>query len=469
VNFNTRNAAQATGMLMNADNEGARLRPFYIAVVVWGREFRDYLLEYSLPSLLSPRNIPALDGRRPVKVLFATTAEDWEAIRRTAIFSSLEQHAESLYLELPPKGDRPYWSHSIVGHKMCCELAARDKAYRIWAEPDAIFSDGTVEFLHDTALNGAQAVLKLAMPHTRTDLVMNALREMHLVPNESARDTGLPIVLTPRQLIMLGLRTMHEISRVQEWEIPHFCGFAATPWWRASGDGQLICSNQWDLMLIDYAAVEHDGSVLDARGFDGEYIMRTITGLETIHFVRDSDAFHFIGWNSYPPPTIRPHKFNNFGKGLTFRILALNRAWNFFQRELLFIPTFVHAGALSDEWNAIEEKALRTMATWLDAPVDIERYSIKLPPHLQTCSGLQARIVACRLPWWRRNRLTWGVVVYLIVPIAKLWMLTNAFLNSVPYAFRRVMLALRGDAASVERLRWHGRRFLAKALGRPFG
>ena len=58
------------------------MRPFYFVVVVWGREYRDYFLEYCLPSLLSPGNIPALDGKRPAKVLFATTAEDWDADAR---------------------------------------------------------------------------------------------------------------------------------------------------------------------------------------------------------------------------------------------------------------------------------------------------------------------------------------------------------------------------------------------------
>src|ERR1700677_927675 len=140
------------------------LRPFYFVVVVWGREYRDYFLEYCLPSLLSPKNIPVLDGRRPVKFLFATTAEDWDIMRGTAIFSTLEKHAEAVFLELPPKGDRPYWLHSIVGHKMCCDMTARDKAYRILVCPDTVFSEGAVELFHEVALDGAEVILSLTVP-----------------------------------------------------------------------------------------------------------------------------------------------------------------------------------------------------------------------------------------------------------------------------------------------------------------
>lgn len=38
----------------------ARLRPFYFVVVFWGERFRSYLVDFCLPSLLSPHNIPAL-------------------------------------------------------------------------------------------------------------------------------------------------------------------------------------------------------------------------------------------------------------------------------------------------------------------------------------------------------------------------------------------------------------------------
>ena len=236
-------------------------RPFYIVVVVWGREYRDYFLEYCLPSLLSPNNIPALDGQRPAKVLFATTAEDWDAMRETAIFRELEKHAEPVYLELPPKGDRPYWLHSIVGHQMCCDLTARDKAYRILVCPDSVFSDGAIRRFHEVAIDGAEVVLSLVTPLTRTDLFLKALSELGLQPQQSARDTGIPIVISPRQVVSLAMRAMHGSSRVNEWEAPYFSRYASTPWWRVSAaDGAVMNGNFWDLFLVDYAAVHHDGS-----------------------------------------------------------------------------------------------------------------------------------------------------------------------------------------------------------------
>ena len=446
------------------------LRPFYFVVVVWGREYRDYFLEYCLPSLLSPKNIPALDGQRPAKFLFATTAEDWRIMRETSIFRELEKHAEPIYIELPPKADTPYWLHSIIGHKLCCDRVVRDRAYRILVCPDTVFSDGAIERFHEVALDGAEVVLSLVTPLTRTDLFLKALSEMGLRPEHSARDTGVPIVFSARQIATLAMRAMHGTSRIQEWEAPYFFGYAATPFWRVPGDGGAVANGLfWDLFLVDYAAVRHDDSVLETRGFDGDYIMRTIGHLETIYFVRDSDELHVVSWASVPEPPLRRYRRGEFGKGASFRVSAYRAVFNAFQRDTLLMPTLVHTGEIGEEWNAVEQKALRTLLTWLDAPGDIERYSRRLPPHRRNFAGLREKTAACRLPWWRQNAITWGIVCSVIVPLVRLWVRVKEFCANLLHAINRIVLALKGDTASIEKLRWHGRRFLAKTLGRPLG
>ena len=445
-------------------------RPFYFVLVVWGEQYRNYFLEFALPSLLAPGNIPAITGVRPSKFLIATTAADWDAMHETAVFRELERHVAPVFLELPPHPpDRHYWYQAILGHKLCCEIVVRDRAVRIFTAPDTVYSDGMVAHLHQLALDGAEAVLKLVAPLTRTDLFVKSLAETGLLPENSARDTGRPLVLAPRQLVKVAFSALHGASRVTEWEAPYFFGYAATPWWRVSGGrGMVIDGNFWDVALIDYSVVKHDSSLLDVRGWDGDYLMRTIGNLETIYFVRDSDEFHVVSWASFADPTLRRHRGGEFIKAAAFRISAYSTAFNAFQRDTLFMPTFVHAGELSKEWNAVEQEALRTLATLLDPPRDIERYSRRLPPHRRNFAGLQAKIDACALPWWRENPFTWGIILYVVIPIVRLWIRTREFFKNASHARRRIMLALRGDTVSIERLRWHGRRFLARAKGRPF-
>ena len=92
----------------------------------------------------------------------------------------------------------------------------------------------------------------------------------------------------------------------------------------------------WNLFMVDYAAVEHDGSILDARGFDGDYTMHTIGNLET-HLFRaaiPTNCMSSVGQLDPEPPVAEQH--GDFRKGIAFRVSAYSSAFNAFQRDTLF-------------------------------------------------------------------------------------------------------------------------------------
>ncbi len=59
-------------------------RPFYFILVLWGERFRNYFLDLCLPTLLSPRNLPALATRPRSKFLICTRPHDWAAMTGSA-------------------------------------------------------------------------------------------------------------------------------------------------------------------------------------------------------------------------------------------------------------------------------------------------------------------------------------------------------------------------------------------------
>jgi hypothetical protein len=456
---------------MAHDGESSRQRPFYFVLVVWGEQYRNYFLEYCLPSLLAPGNLPALSGRRPAKYLIATTADDWAAMRDTAIFRALERHAVALFLELPPQPpDRPYWMQAILGHKLCCDVAFRDQAYRIFTGPDAVYSDGMVARLHDLALGGADAVVKLVTPSVDKESFFATLAQTGMLPSASLRDTGDPLTCSGRQLAAAALRSMHRMTLVNEWQSPFFCGYAATPWWRVPGEeGIVVCGLFWDLLLLDYAAVrQHDSAILDDRGFDGDYIMRTAGDLESFYPVRDSDEIHVVSWVSYPETPPHRQTFGELGRGAEFRASAYGPMYNALHRQFLFLPARVHAGPLNDKWNAVDEQALATLLTWLDPPHDLARLGRKVPSAHAIYADIEARIAAIRLPWWRRNAATWAVCRDVLMPLAARVMNWRPSLGVSRILIHLIGLALRGDPIALRWWHWRARKLAAAALGRPF-
>jgi len=461
-------------------------RPFYFSTVVWGERFRNYFLEYCLPSLLAPGNIPALDGRRSAKFLIATTLEDWDAMRATPIFRTLERYAEAVLLELPPSvPGQPNWERSVAGYKLYCGACHRDRAYRIFVVPDYIYSDGTLARTHELAMSGAEAVLINSQPRIIDEEFFAALDAMRLLPKKSARDTGEPLAFSGRQLVAAALRAMHSMTTVNEWESAYFCGYAASPWWRVPGeDGIVIFGITWNPLLIDYAAVvEHDLSAIDLRGLDGDYDMRTIGGFKTIYAIQDSDEAYAASWSTREyqrqATSRRRHVLVELAKGAGFRASFLAPAFNWLHRTMFFVPIRLHTAPLNDKWNAVEEKALATLLTWLEWPSRLEQMGENLPAAAKSYAEILAKLRDCRLPWWRRNPLAWDACRRAFLPLAAyvlhpvIYVAPNSprlrrLLFAIDMTIHRIALALRGDPIARRWWRWRLRKFAATAVGRPF-
>ncbi|MGH8614000.1 MAG: hypothetical protein ACREYF_18735, partial [Gammaproteobacteria bacterium] len=108
------------------------LRPFYFIVVVWGERYTEFLLNFCIPALLSPNNIPALVNRGRNKFLIATTNEDWERMQPRPIFQLLKQYVEPVFICIPPRpaglNDHLYMG---IGHKLATQMAFEDHAYGV--------------------------------------------------------------------------------------------------------------------------------------------------------------------------------------------------------------------------------------------------------------------------------------------------------------------------------------------------
>jgi hypothetical protein len=453
--------------------EGAeQLRPFNFVLVVWGKRYRDYFLEYCLPSLLAPGNIPSLGGRRRARYLIATTVEDWSVMQQAAVFRELERHAAAIFLQLPPcPSERPYWMQNVIGHKLCCEKIFADKGYRIFTSPDAVFSEGTVLRMHDLAAKGVEVILKLTAPSVEEPQFFKTLAEMQLLPSAAARRSGTPIVLSGRQMAFAALRSMHHMSVVNEWQAPYFCGYATTPWWRVGEEGAVVCGLlPWDILLLDYAAVKsHDTTLLNDRGWDGDYIMRTIGDLETIYLVRDSDEINAVSWSSNPTSPLRRRRGGELRKGADFRKLYYHPSFNLLHRRLLFFPTHMHGGPLSASWDVVEQQALRTLLTWVDPPSDLGNLSRRLSPNLNNYNGIDVRIAECQLPWWHRNTLMWIACRHCLMPIIAYLERVGSLLHLVASRFAKLQLFIKfvglglvGDKTAIQWWYWHFRKFSAK-------
>jgi hypothetical protein len=425
-------------------------RPFHFAVVLWGERFRNYFLEYCLPSLLSPGNIPALATRAPSKFLIATRPEDWAAMRATAIFKRLEAYIDPVYLEIPPcPPGRTGCEHMGIGHKLACELSFREKAYAVHATPDCMFSDGAVARMQALAREGKELVLCAALRFGEEPFFAN-LQSRGLLPAEHRRDSGQPLTLPARDLAWAAVNGLHTETLGYEWDAPYFVLMPAAAWWRVpSEDGIVLHCLSWAPLLLDFAAVaELDTSMLDYWTIDGDFLHRNMGASKSIAVIDDSDEAFLASWAPMAEKleTIKPTRLfeNNTVRELV-HAAQLRRTYygpyiDQLKRRLFLHTVRWHGRPLSEAWLPVERKARQTLGAYID----------------------EARAPS------EANSAGWSLLVALTAaalaigePLIHAWFYRGA-------VRRRLAQMLRGDPDAIRRGLWHLERVVRQLLGRPF-
>lgn len=322
-------------------------RPFYFIVSFWGEEFRNHFLRLCAPSLLAPRNIPALSGIRCCRLLICTTAEDWKAIQADPVFALLCVSATPEFLELrhpvPDFLRRPYQEklrraagrHEMgqavripdsvspndvaspeafaelqaigleigvmltarqayalrlffmsAGHKVAAIRAHTDGAYAVYLAPDMVLSDGAVSELDRLARRGSKVVLAAACRFGQEECLA-AFRSRGLL------EPGKPLCLPPRLLVEIAFAHLHPETAGFEFDAPAFCTTATSALWRVPEDGgALLHSFFWAPLLVSYGDVQtHHADCFDHGGTtDGKYIAMHFDPDRDITAIADSDA-----------------------------------------------------------------------------------------------------------------------------------------------------------------------------------
>lgn len=448
------------------------LRPFYFNVVVWGERFRGYFLNFCLPTLLAPNNIPALVNRGKNKFLICTTRDDWAAMERTPIFDLLKTYAEPVLLEipLPPPG----WSgcqHMGIGHKLATEMMYRDKAYGVMMTPDFMLSDGSIAAVQRHAVEGKQVVLNAALRFGEEPLFEH-LAKMGIVSLDSKfGEEGKTLPITGRQLVSAGIKSFHSETLRYEWEAPYFTDFPCACWWKVPGeDGIVIHSLSWGPLLIDYAAIEkHDTTVMDNWTIDGDYIFRNFKNWDRIHVVQDSDEIIQVSWAplSDRRQSLEPDRkktwpvIGEWTKGAILRDAFLGPVYDPLKRSIFRLPVRWHARDVNEVWTKTERRALCTIRQYLfDEELGLggggsRSVAEEIPPSLRLLNlGI----------WLRRRSVQYlGVLGALLRALS----LTTEQCRYWRRMLEVILRASKGDRTALARIRRRARIFKDQLLGRP--
>jgi hypothetical protein len=417
-------------------------QPFYFVVVLWGERFRNYLLEYCLPSLLAPGNLPALSTRRRSKLLIATTSADWAVMQASPVLREVSRYLDLELVEIPPcPEDASAFDHMGVGHRRACDLAFRDGAYAAVLTPDCMLSDGSIARLQQLALEGCQLVVAAALRFSEEKFLGN-LRDAGALAAGPRGEHATPLAITGRQMARAAVNGLHRETLAYAWDAPGFILVAPAAWWPVPGeDGIVLHSLSWAPVLLDYAAIpRHDSSTLDRWTLDGDYLYNNSQQMAHIHVVQDSDELFLASWG---PETDRSGEkqgaawFGKLAAKAQFGASYKSAFFDPFKRRIFFLPVRWHAQPLNTKWQEIEDRAM----------CELKRYVT--PPD-------QRRLDGSRGFSEKSRRVAGRMLTSLFIMLRPVLILTY----HRKAVWRRLRQAASGDRAALRRVMWYARLFV---------
>ena len=394
------------------------LRSFYFYVVVWGEGYVDRLLNFCIPSLLAPGNLPSLAGRQN-KLLVVTPRPDWEHLNRSPVMRLLERYLEPVHLELPPaESGSSVYDRMSHGHKMATQAAFMAKAYGVFLAPDMMLSDGSVAAIQRHAQDGVQVVLTAALRYGEEPFFEHLAKVAGVTAQSRYGDEGRPLSITARQMAYAAVNGFHAETLRFEWDAPYFApfytGLPGVCWWRIPGeDGVLLHSSSWAPLLVDYAALAaHDSSTMDHWAIDGDYIHQNFGVNARIHVVQDSDEIMLVSWTPMavldlprkPKALLRLPLLGEFIKGCLLRDAFLGPYSDPLKRKIFFLPVRFHSADIHPAWRATEMRAQAVLDKYLTPHGSWLRILV-----MRVVGGIN-RLYVLMVGRWANRRHVWEMI-----------------------------------------------------------
>jgi hypothetical protein len=183
---------------------------FHIITVLWGRRFVERFLATTLPSILSPGNLPALKAAAPTTYSLYTTDDDADRIWASDLFRSLASLIEIEFVTDEPVSPQVKYERATALYRQGLQESARRDAGTVILTPDAIWSDGSLARIAALSREGYRAVVADGL-RAIEDSFLPALAAI------CPPDPDGIISAQPRDLMQTALDHLHPFEAVATW------------------------------------------------------------------------------------------------------------------------------------------------------------------------------------------------------------------------------------------------------------
>jgi hypothetical protein len=337
------------------------MRPFCFMIQFWGRRYRDYFVNYCLPSLLAPGNLPLLKAEDGHCFLIATPREDWDAIVSLPIFDSLRKFATPVLIDTPPPSDLGYGAvlrHQTYSLKRLFEAAYARNGYGCAVWPDTLISDRFVAAMQRWSAAGYHLVMQPTVRLSEEDVLAD-LELQGLLP-ERNYGAAFALAIPPRVIGELSVKHLHPELQSMEEGHPHQPLHPPYRFWRMpDGKGLILHVLFATPVLIDFAVVAPDhAQCLDSGDWETHYVGRNFSECGGLYVPADSDETGIL--------SITPSSVDRTAPNVARRVMN-GKLRSFFQ--LCNIRASLAAYTRADR-NVVRRDMFRVSVRWHGADID---------------------------------------------------------------------------------------------------
>ncbi|OUU12706.1 MAG: hypothetical protein CBB94_00080 [Gammaproteobacteria bacterium TMED34] len=208
---------------------------FHLVTALWGRGFVERFLSTTLPTILSAKNLPALQGAALVKYSILTTDADAQDIKGSPLWAELVKNADVSFETSSEFEANHKYSRATDLYCVGLKESARLNAATIFLTPDALWSDGCLRRVRELANEGYRAVIVDGLRSVKGDI-------MPVINTLSQKSAAGALSIGSRDLMDLAIENIHPVEAISTWGVSQIHDVPYRLHWPVPGGGLLSSS-----------------------------------------------------------------------------------------------------------------------------------------------------------------------------------------------------------------------------------
>lgn len=334
---------------MTASQSAKDLR-FNFAMPVWGKRYLDVMLNVSLPTQLTERNLLNFPWCDRSIYEFYTTKSDAEEIVESQVFKLLDRTIAThfFYIDEQISASKSKWSALRYCHRQAVQSNDAREAALYFLSPDLIWIEGSLTNAANRIATGYSAVL---CPGLRTveETMVPALRTRFL-----SKD-GCSMPVPARKLVQLGLEHTHPETGMWTWGSPNYFKCPTYILHEVSGEGiSAFCYILHPVVLNPQMRHAPFRKI-----FDQDYLEAACPDVDRIYIAQDSDevCFFELSPRDVPLPGIPLEAIDKN----PYEAMTWYGEWQYNRHHRQFVkkPVRLHYTAITNQkWEAVERSGI---------------------------------------------------------------------------------------------------------------